>query len=526
MEEEACYRAVSSKDARHDGVFYTAVWTTGIYCRPSCPARTPKRENITFYPTAAAAQGAGYRACRRCRPDVAPGSPEWNLRADLVGRAMRLIGDGVVDREGVAGLAARLGYSERHLSRELHAELGAGPLALARTQRAQTARLLLQTTDLGATEVAFAAGFASVRQFNDTIREVYAMTPTELRARQGRRTTERGVIPLRLAHRQPFDAEAIFDFLALRAVPGVEEITHGPHGRSYRRTLALPGGPAVAEVDEPDRPQGWLDARLQLTSLRDLTMGVQRLRALFDLDADPVAVAEVLGADRHLAPLVAKRPGLRSPGHVDPHELAVRAVLGQQVTVAAARTLAARLAERYGVPLPTASGGLTRLFPSVAALADADPADLAMPAARQRALRGLCAALADGSVRLDPGVDRDEAGAALLALPGIGPWTVSYIRMRALADPDAYLPTDIGVRHGLRAAGGGTDDADDADPDAWRPWRSYAVHHLWAAAGEAQSEARTRTKTPRSDANRTNAHRANAHRSDENRTNTKTGTSK
>ncbi|WP_051943226.1 AlkA N-terminal domain-containing protein [Streptacidiphilus rugosus] len=488
MQEDACYRAVSSKDARHDGVFYTAVRTTGIYCRPSCPARTPKRENITFYPTAAAAQGAGFRACRRCRPDVAPGSPEWNIRADLVGRAMRLIGDGVVDREGVAGLAARLGYSERHLSRELHAELGAGPLAIARSQRAQTARLLLQTTDLSVTEVAFAAGFSSIRQFNDTIREVYAMTPMELRVRTGRRPVVEGSIPLRLAHRQPFDTAAIFDFLAVRAVPGVEETTVDPRTgtRTYRRTLALPHGPAVAEVDEPTAPQGWLDARLRLGELRDLTTGVQRLRALFDLDADPEAVAEVLGADPALGPLVAARPGLRSPGHVDPHELAVRAVLGQQVTVAAARTLAGRLAARYGTPLAAPSGGLTHLFPSAAALADADDADLAMPASRRRAVRGLCAALADGSVRLDPGVDRDAAGAQLLALPGIGPWTVGYIRMRALADPDAYLPSDIGVRHGLRAAGA----AENADSDAWRPWRSYAVHQLWSAAGAFEAEKR------------------------------------
>ncbi|WP_370096594.1 AlkA N-terminal domain-containing protein [Streptacidiphilus sp. MAP12-20] len=493
MQEDACYRAVSSKDARHDGVFYTAVRTTGIYCRPSCPARTPKRENITFYPTAAAAQGAGYRACRRCRPDVAPGSPEWNIRADLVGRAMRLISDGVVDREGVAGLAARLGYSERHLSRELHAELGAGPLAIARSQRAQTARLLLQTTDLSVTEVAFAAGFSSVRQFNDTIRAVYALTPMELRDRRGRRPVVHGSIPLRLAHRQPFDAAALFDFLEIRAVPGVEEVTTDPrkHVRTYRRTLALPGGPAVAEVDEPGAPQGWLDARLRLGDLRDLTTGVQRLRALFDLDADPEAVTEVLSADPYLGPLAAKRPGLRSPGHVDPHELAVRAVLGQQVTVAAARTLVGRLAARYGTPLPEPSGGLTHLFPSAAALAEADDADLAMPAARRRAVRGLCAALADGSVRLDPGVDRDEAGAQLLALPGIGPWTVSYVRMRALADPDAYLPTDIGVRHGLRAAGA----PEAVDSDGWRPWRSYAVHHLWAAATEFETQTKMSKKT-------------------------------
>ena len=480
IDEDTSYRAVSSRDARFDGVFFTAVRTTGIYCRPSCPATTPKRQNVHFYRTAAAAQGAGYRACRRCRPDAVPGSPDWNLRADLVGRAMRMISDGVVDREGVAGLAARLGYSERHLTRELVAELGAGPQALARSQRAHTARLLLQTTDLSATDTAFAAGFASVRQFNDTIRAVYGLTPTELRHRPGRRAAVPGTIPLRLAHREPIDAAHVFDFLGVRAVPGVEEVTVGAGGaRTYRRTLALPGGPGVAEVDEPRSRQGWLDCRLRLTSLRDLTTAVQRLRALFDLDADPDAVDRALGADPGLGPLVAARPGMRSPGHVDPHELAVRAVLGQQVTVAAARTLAGRLAERHGQPLPSPSGGLTRLFPTAAALAEAADADLAMPRSRQRALRGLCSALASGAVDLSPGVDRERAAADLLALPGIGPWTVSYIRMRALGDPDAYLPTDIGVRHGLRAAG----VSEQPDTDGWRPWRSYAVHHLWAATG-------------------------------------------
>jgi len=486
IDEDTSYRAVSSRDARFDGVFFTAVRTTGIYCRPSCPATTPKRQNVHFYPTAAAAQGAGYRACRRCRPDAVPGSPAWNVRADLVGRAMRMIGDGVVDREGVAGLAARLGYSERHLTRELVAELGAGPQALARSQRAHTARLLLQTTDLSATDAAFAAGFASVRQFNETMQAVYGLTPTELRHRPGRRGAVPGTIPLRLAHREPLDAAHLFDFLGLRAVPGVEEITTGPGGgRTYRRTLALPGGPGVVEVDQPRRPQGWLDCRLRLTALRDLTAAVQRLRALFDLDADPDAVDRALEADPSLAPLVAARPGLRSPGHVDPHELAVRAVLGQQVTVAAARTLAGRLAERYGEPLPAPSGGLTRLFPSSTALAEAADTDLAMPRARQRAVRGLCAALASGTVDLSPGVDREQASADLLALPGIGPWTVSYVRMRALGDPDAYLPTDIGVRHGLRAVRA----PEDTDPNTWRPWRSYAVHHLWAALGDARDSA-------------------------------------
>ncbi|MEU4116390.1 AlkA N-terminal domain-containing protein [Kitasatospora sp. NPDC028055] len=512
IDDDIRYRAVDSRDARFDGVFFTAVTSTGIYCRPSCPAVTPKRANCRFYPSAAAAQGAGFRACRRCRPDSVPGSPEWNHRADLVGRAMRLIGDGVVDREGVAGLADRLGYSARQLQRQLTAELGAGPIALARARRAQTARLLLQTTELPVTDIAFAAGFASVRQFNDTVREVYDRTPSGLRAEvvSGRRTaTPAGGLTLRLAYRGALDSDHLIDFLELRAVPGVEEVVPGarPGVRTYRRTLALPYGHGIAEVDglapQDPRTRGWLDCRLLLADLRDLPTAVQRLRVLFDLDADPDTVDEQLGADPVLGPLVRERPGLRSPGHVEPHELAVRAVLGQQITVGAARTLAGRLAEKYGVALPEPSGGLRLLFPSAAVLATADPEDFAMPAARRRALTGLCAALAEGVVRLDGGVDREEAAARLLALPGIGPWTVGYLRMRALADPDVFLPTDIGVKHGLLRLGApGDARAAARAAEAWAPWRSYAVHRLWA--GPASTDTGSTSSTILSTSTRTN----------------------
>ncbi|MFC5719112.1 DNA-3-methyladenine glycosylase 2 family protein [Streptomyces gamaensis] len=484
--DDARYQAVCSRDARFDGEFFLAVTSTGIYCRPSCPAVTPKRANVRFYPSAAAAQGAGFRACRRCRPDAVPGSAEWNARADLVGRAMRLIGDGVVDREGVAGLAARLGYSSRQVHRQLTEELGAGPVALARAQRAHTARVLLQTTSLPVTETAFAAGFASVRQFNDTIRAVYARTPSELRAaaRAGRPRGPHPApagIPLRLAHRGPYAAREIFDFLQLRAITGIEEVTGAPGApgtpRRYRRTLRLPYGTGIAEIHEPapGPPHGaWLDCRLHLTDLRDLSTAVQRVRRLFDLDADPYAVAERLGADPRLRPLVAARPGLRSPGAADGPELAVRAVLGQQVSVAAAARLAGTLVAAYGKPLAAPDGGLTHVFPEPGALADAALDELGMPDARRRALRTLCAALADGTVRLDPGADRDAGESALLALRGIGPWTAGYIRMRALGDPDVFLPGDAGVRQGLAAL-----DASPAAADGWRPWRSYAVHHLW-----------------------------------------------
>lgn len=463
MDEDSRYEAVRSRDARFDGAFFFAVATTGIYCRPSCPAVTPKRRNVRFFTTAAAAQGSGFRACRRCRPDAVPGSADWNVRADVVGRAMRLIGDGVVDREGVAGLATRLGYSARQVQRQLTAELGAGPVALARAQRAHTARVLLQTTGLPVTEIAFASGFASVRQFNDTIRAVYAATPSALRAaapaggRPSRRTpTPSAGIPLRLAHRGPYQAGPVFDLLAQEAVTGVEEVGGSPGRRTYRRTLRLPYGTGIVAVDErPGAPRagtggGWLDARLHLTDLRDLTTSVQRLRRLFDLDADPYAVDDRLGADPRLAPLVAARPGLRSPGTADPEELAVRALVG--------RTEAERLVQRYGKALDAPCGSLTHLFPEPAVLAEAEP---------DGPLGALTAALADGAVRLDPGADRDEAQRALLALPGLDARTAAVVRTRALGDPDVAPP--------------GADLS-----DSWRPWRSYALQHL-RTAGELEN---------------------------------------
>lgn len=518
MDEETRYEAVSSRDARFDGAFFFAVETTGIYCRPSCPAVTPKRENVRFFPTAAAAQGNGFRACRRCRPDAVPGSAEWNVRADVVGRAMRMIGDGIVDREGVPGLAGRLGYSARQVQRQLNAELGAGPVALARAQRAHTARVLLQTTGLPVTEIAFAAGFASVRQFNDTIRQIYARTPSELRRESGtgvRRTPAvarvagsarvagpagaagaRGEgggsglddrfaggpsvdgrsavdvptaggsqavglpddapspdvpaltrIALRLAYRGPYAAREVFDLLAREAVPHVEELTGEPGNRTYRRTLRLPHGPGIVAVDEAlpagaaqaRARSGWLEARIHLTDLRDLTTAVQRLRRLFDLDADPYAVDERLGADPRLAPLVAARPGLRSPGAAEPEEYALRALVGYAA--------AGRLVELYGEDVPQPYGGFTRLFPEPAALTG-DP--VAGP---------LATALADGTVRLDPGADRDEAERSLLAVPGVTPRTAALIRMRALGDPDVA-------------------PEGEQDEEAWRPWRSYVMRHL------------------------------------------------
>ncbi|MEU0686260.1 AlkA N-terminal domain-containing protein [Streptomyces uncialis] len=479
---ERCVRAVRSKDGRFDGWFYTAVLTTRIYCRPSCPVVPPKARNMVFYPSAAACQQAGFRACKRCRPDTSPGSPEWNQRADLVARAMRLIADGLVDRAGVPGLAAHLGYSTRQVERQLLAELGAGPLALARAQRAQTARLLIETTALPMAEIAFAAGFASIRTFNDTVREVFALAPSELRTKAAARgphpartaPAAPGTLALRLPFRAPLTPDNLFGHLVATAVPGVEEW----HDGAYRRTLRLPYGHGiVALTPEPDH----IGCRLTLTDLRDLTVAISRCRRMLDLDADPVAVDEQLRGDPLLAPLVDKAPGRRVPRTVDEAEFAVRAVLGQQVSTAAARTHAARLAAAHGEPVEDPEGGLTRLFPTPQALASLDPGSLAMPRSRRTTLTTLVARLADGSLRLGAESDWNEARARLSALPGFGPWTVEAVAMRALGDPDAFLPTDLGVRRAAQGLGlPSTPAALTARAAAWRPWRAYAVQYLWA----------------------------------------------
>jgi AraC family transcriptional regulator of adaptative response / DNA-3-methyladenine glycosylase II len=483
LDPDQCYQAASSKDARFDGWFVTAVRTTGIYCRPSCPAMTPKRQNVEFFVAAATAQQHGYRACKRCRPDASPGSPEWSARADVVGRAMRLIADGLVDRDGVGGLACRLGYSERQINRLLVAELGVGPLALARAQRAQTARVLIETTTMAITDIAFAAGFSSVRQFNDTVREVYASSPTQLRARLSarQRPGPGSELTVRLPARAPFDAAGMLEFFNRRAVPGVEVVAAG----TYRRSLRLAHGAAiVALTPGPDAVM----CSLQLDDVADVQAAVQRCRRMFDLDSDPQAIDAQLGADPLLGDLVAKRPGLRSPGHPAGDELLVRALLGQQVSVAGARTHAARLVAAAGDVLAAPAGGVTHLFPSAAAVAAHGPDGLAMPRARANAVVNACAHLADGRIVLDAGSERAAIHAALVALPGIGPWTAQYVAMRALGDPDVFMPTDLGVRHALVALGvDGAPKAAAALAERWSPWRSYALHHLWASLAVGSS---------------------------------------
>jgi AraC family transcriptional regulator of adaptative response / DNA-3-methyladenine glycosylase II len=491
---EQCYRAVQSRDERFDGRFVTCVTSTGIYCRPSCPALTPKRANVRFLPTPAAAQLAGFRACLRCRPDAVPGDPQWSYRADVAGRAMRLIADGIVDRNGVDGLASRIGYTPRHLGRLLVAEVGAGPLALARAQRAHTARLLIETTAMGLADIAFAAGFGSVRQFNDTMRQTYGRTPSHLReavrtargAGLAAGSGELGAIALRLPYREPLHAAALLEFLAARSIPGVDEVVE----ESYRRTLRLPHGPAAVQFAIR---AGHVDARLHLADLRDLAPAVARCRRLLDLDADPVAVDATLALDPALQPSVAKEPGVRVPGAVDGFEVAVRAVVGQQISVAGARSVLTRLvAAANGEIADTQSAERTgRGFPAAVEVAELPDEAFAMPAARRRTVRAVAAAVADGRLDLDPGADRDEARARLVEIPGIGAWTAQYVALRTLGDPDVLMSTDLGVRRGAAAAGLPDDPVTLARHanEHWAPWRSYATVRLWRHIGASASRA-------------------------------------
>ncbi|WP_322409716.1 DNA-3-methyladenine glycosylase 2 family protein [Microbacterium invictum] len=472
------YRVIQSRDRRFDGQFVTAVRSTGIYCRPSCPARTPKEQNVTFFDTSAAAHEAGYRACKRCLPEAAPGSPAWDVRGDLAARAMRLIIDGVVDREGVPGLARRLGYSPRHLTRLLTAELGAGPLALARAQRAHTARALLVGTDLSSADVAFAAGFASVRQFTDTIGEVFGMPPRDLRARRHRlagAAPAPGTIDLALPVRGPIDTAGLFGWMRAHAIPGVER----GDAASFARVVRLPAGPAWFEVRED---AGRLRLRARPASLHDLSTLIARVRRLFDLDADPLAVDEALAVHPELRGAVAEIPGVRVPGAIDADEMLLRAMIGQQISVAAARTMQGRLAAALGTEVETPDGRMT-LFPSPPVIAERGHEVLRGPAARVRAVIAAAAALADGSLALGPGDDRAEQRMRLLALPGVGPWTADYVRMRVLGDPDVLLPGDVAARTGAAALGV---PADPRSFTAWgertAPWRSYAMAHFWYAA--------------------------------------------
>lgn len=454
---------------------FTAVVTTGIYCRAGCPA-SPQRRNTRPYPFAAAAEAAGFRPCLRCRPDDVP-EPGWVDAPELVCRALRAIGDGGLDDGGEDDLAARLGISARHLRRLFGDHVGATPAQVARSRRAHFARRLLDDTDLPMRDVARAAGFTTVRHMNRVVKEVFRFTPTELRARRrapGRDLVDGGLV-LRLPYREPLAWEAMLEFLAPRAVPGVESVDLGT--RTYRRLVEMDGRPAVVEV----APGGGAGGRAHLLltahlpSYDGLVHLVAAMRRLFDLDADPRAIDAALARDPTLRPLVRARPGLRVPGAVDPLEVAVRAVLGQQVAVGRATALAGRLVAAYGRPVPGLEPlGLTHLFPGPGRLARVDARRLGVPETRAAAVRSLARAVG----RLDAGRGLARLTSALRAVPGVGPWTAAYVAMRAFGERDAFPAGDLGIRRAL-----GVDTAAEAAAAAsgWTPWRAYGAVHLWLA---------------------------------------------
>jgi AraC family transcriptional regulator, regulatory protein of adaptative response / DNA-3-methyladenine glycosylase II len=470
---EACYRAIVSRDARFDGRFFTAVTSTGIYCRPICPAQTPKRANVRFYVSAAAAEAAGFRACLRCRPHLAPGALQPAAGDRVADRALRLIASGAADGgAGVATVARRLQVSERHLHRVLREAVGAGPLTLARMRRLQTARTLIEQTAMPITDVAFSAGYSSLRQFNSEVRSGTGRPPTALRRLGGAGYDGEGALVLRLGVRPPFDGASLLRFFAARAVCGVEVCS----ATALTRTLALPHGAAVIEL-EPQAAQ--LVVRLWLDDVRDLGAAVDRCRRLFDVDADPGAIAAVLCGDPLLAPLVSAHPGLRVPGCVDAHEIAVRAVLGQQVSVARATSLLSALTEQVGVPLGQPRHGVSCLFPTAAAVAGADLSGLGLTSERAATLRRLTGALARGDIDLDVGADSRDVVGQLMSIRGIGEWTATYIAMRGLRDPDAFPAGDLGLRRAFARAGGGDARSLRERAERWRPWRAYATVQLW-----------------------------------------------
>jgi AraC family transcriptional regulator of adaptative response / DNA-3-methyladenine glycosylase II len=483
IDDDACYRAAQTRDARFDGRFFTAVKTTGIYCRPICPARTPKRENVVFYPTAAAAQEAGFRPCLRCRPETSPDLGAWRGASNTVSRALVLIETGALDEGDVEALAARLGVGERQLRRLFRRYLGASPVAVAQTRRVLLAKQLIHETHLPMTEVALASGFGSVRRFNETFHQLYDRPPIALRRSSREPAAAAGVVTLKLPYKPPYDWDAILAFLEPRAIPGVEMV----EGGVFARAIAIGGtkGAVIARPAGGDR----LAVTVRFPKLEALPAIIARIRRLFDLAADPLAIGEHLSKDAYLAPLVAARPGLRVPGAWDGFEVGVRAILGQQITVAAAIRIAGKIATQYGEPLDEpvpGFPGLNHVFPTAEALAGADLSALPMPRARSSSLSGLAAAVAANPRLFGPRASLEEAISTLRRLQGIGEWTAQYIAMRELREPDAFPAADIGLMRAMADTAGVRPSAQalTARAEAWRPWRAYAAMHLWIAEGE------------------------------------------
>jgi AraC family transcriptional regulator, regulatory protein of adaptative response / DNA-3-methyladenine glycosylase II len=499
LDRIACYRAVQARDARFDGRFFTAVRTTGIYCRPICPARTPRLENVTFYRSLVEAQDAGYRPCLRCRPEASPDLDGWLTAPGVMSRALELIAAGVLDGEngGVGGLAARLGIGERHLRRVFRDELGVPPTSVAQTRRVLFAKQLLQETRMSMTDVALAAGFGSVRRFNDTFRALYRRPPSALRRQSTTGSlggNEISSVTLHLGYAPPYDWSSIIEFLAARAIPGVEIV----EGDRYRRTIELNGRHGTIEVTAAIGRDA-LAATIRFPDPRALPTIVRRIRRVFDLGVDVAVITAQLEADPVLEGLVRARPGLRVPGAWDGFELGVRAVLGQQITVTGARRLIGRLVEAHGEPLRSGDRGfelnstLTSVFPTPRRLARTDLGLLGMPRARAAAIAGLATA-AD----VDPDLFRRGASlhasiARLTTLPGIGEWTAQYIAMRALREPDAFPAADVGLLRALTGPDGRrpTPAAVLTRAEAWRPWRAYAAQHLWTSLTDGSAASRS-----------------------------------
>lgn len=489
----ACYRAITTRDARFDGRLFVGVKTTGIYCRPICPARTPKFENASFYPTAAAAQEAGFRPCLRCRPETSPDLAFWRGTTNTVSRALALIEAGGLDEADVEGLAGRLGIGARQLRRLFHQHVGASPIAVAQTRRILLAKQLIHETSLSMAEVALASGFNSVRRFNETFSQMFGRPPASLRRGRDHARRDAGALSIRLAYRPPYDWDAMLSFLGARAIPGVEAVS----GDTYRRTIAIGGQFGVISVAPAAGNR--VKVSLRFPDMAALPQIIARVRRVFDLAADPDTIGAHLALDPVLAPRVTARPGLRVPGAWDGFELAVRAIFGQQITVPAATRLLGRLVEAHGAPLPAMSeegGGLSHLFPSPAQLAKADLATLGMPNARAMAVTSLAQAISADPMIFSRSANLEETIVKLRSLPGIGEWTAQYIAMRELREPDAFPAADIGLLRAMASADGRRPSPAEllARAEAWRPWRAYAALHLWVAGSPHAAATRRRNE--------------------------------
>lgn len=477
LDRDVCYRALRTRDARFDGRFYTAVVSTGIYCRPICPARTPKLENCIFLPSAGAAHQMGFRPCLRCRPEIAPGLAGFRGTANTVSRALGLIAEGGGGDGGVEELAGRLGVGARHLRRLFDRHVGASPVSVAQAHRILFAKQLIVETSLGMAEIALASGFGSVRRFNDAFQHAYGRPPSALRRSERAPGDPASGVVLELPLSPPYDWDALVTFLEARAIPRVERVTP----RVYQRTFVLGGAVGSLSVSPGAKPNR-LSACIRLSDVSKLAQVVARLRRLFDLDADVATIDAELARDPTLAPLVRARPGIRVPGAWDPFELAVRAVVGQQISVRAATTFAGRIAAQFGSPLPSASPGEPdRLFPSPERLADADLGQIGLTRPRAATLGALARAVAADPRLLTPGDTLDDTVAKLCELPGVGPWTAHYIAMRALGEPDALPTADLGLLRAISEGGARATGRElDRRAEAWRPWRAYAVMRLWS----------------------------------------------